>query len=266
MGGVLSACTSQSVTGELSGEMVCPDFQVGMSADILKGSLRFPVQVKILEDDEPRWGRVVLGKRIESEPNTKFVIEDDDETYEVVWAQCVNHFAPKRVDFNDPNAERGSGYQCGDAQEYARAKLEIRAGDVSSRVIGWVAPPDTSCWASMYVREDGTPLPIGSASSSAAPPEPSAAPSAAPSADPSAQPAASASASASAAVVAPPSSAPKAPAPPKVPAPAEPKSPPPKSPAPKQPAPPAPKQPAPPAPAPPPPPAPPPLPPPPLTP
>jgi hypothetical protein len=236
MGGVLSACTSQSVTGELSGEMVCPDFQVGMSADILKGSLRFPVQVKILEDDEPRWGRVVLGKRIESEPNTKFVIEDDDETYEVVWAQCVNHFAPKRVDFNDPNAERGSGYQCGDAQEYARAKLEIRAGDVSSRVIGWVAPPDTSCWASMYVREDGTPLPIGSASSSAAPPEPSAAPSAAPSADRSAQPAASASASASAAVVAPPVVAP-VPAP-KVPAPVEPKSPPPKDPAPKQPAPP----------------------------
>jgi hypothetical protein len=236
MGGVLSACTSQSVTGELSGEMVCPDFQVGMSADILKGSLRFPVQVKILEDDEPRWGRVVLGKRIESEPNTKFVIEDDDETYEVVWAQCVNHFAPKRVDFNDPNAERGSGYQCGDAQEYARAKLEIRAGDVSSRVIGWVAPPDTSCWASMYVREDGTPLPIGSASSSAAPPEPSAAPSAAPSADRSAQPAASASASASAAVVAPPVVAP-VPAP-KVPAPVEPKSPPPKDPAPTQPAPP----------------------------
>jgi len=138
-------CTAQSVTGEIKGEPVCPDFAVGKTVTKMKGSLKQPVQVSILEDEEPRWQRVILGKRNAEDPNSKFVVPDSDETYNLRFAQCSNQFAPRPVDDKRPSDD-GGNYRCGETEVYHEVPLEIREGDASSRVFEWVVPPEPSCW------------------------------------------------------------------------------------------------------------------------
>jgi hypothetical protein len=74
------------------------------------------------------------------------VVEDDDEAYTVRWAQCVNQFAPKRVEEEGRSADQTSSFACGEASTYKEDKLEVRQGDASSRVIHWAAPTDPACW------------------------------------------------------------------------------------------------------------------------
>lgn len=242
--GLVGGCASPSVTGDVQGEPICADFELGSTKTQMKGSLRRPVKVTILEDDEPRWERVMLGKRSAGDPDSKFVVPDTDEEYVVRWAQCENVFAPKRTDEGvDPNAKRGGGYACGEATPYKDVELKIEGGNPASRVIQWQAPPIADCWTSTEL----DPAASASAEVDEEPPDAGAGGAgggkAAGEGGASASPSASASASASA---------------PPEPAPA-PKPPAPKPPAPKPPAP-APPAPAPPAPAPAPPPPPPPAP------
>jgi hypothetical protein len=197
------------------------------------------VKVAILDGSTVRWERVLLGKRLPDDPDSKFVVEDDDETYDVHWAQCANTFAPKRVDLGtEREASSTSGYHCGDATTYNEHKLEIRGGDASSRVLTWVAPPQAACWSADKEAE-----PAGSASASASAdeddPPPDAGASASASASTSASAKASAAAAASAEAPEPPKPTPTPTPTPKKPAPAAPKptsapvapAPPPKAPA-----------------------------------
>lgn len=139
-------CTAQSVTGEINGEPVCVDFAVGKGGAKMKGSLKYPVQVGIIEGDEPRWERVLLGKRTAGDDNSKFVIPDSDETYTVRFAQCSNAFAPRPVDDNTRSTDVRGTYRCGEAKVYKEVPLEIREEDASSRVINWETPPEPACW------------------------------------------------------------------------------------------------------------------------
>ena len=47
-----TGCTAQSVTAPIDGEPVCPDFRLGVTKTLHKGSLRQPVRVQVLEDDD----------------------------------------------------------------------------------------------------------------------------------------------------------------------------------------------------------------------
>jgi hypothetical protein len=154
-----AACTSPSVAGEIKGEPVCADFSLGST--LMKGSLRRPVQVSILEDDDTRWQRVLFGKRSADDKPSVFSVEDDDESYVVRWAQCANEFAPRPVDDQSRGSERGASYTCGEATPYADKPFEVKEGDVASRVIEWAEPPEAECW-----RGDS---PAAPASASAAP-------------------------------------------------------------------------------------------------
>ncbi|RLB49027.1 MAG: hypothetical protein DRI90_24890 [Deltaproteobacteria bacterium] len=185
-------CTSPSVTGVIEGEPVCPDFAVGASGTMMKGSLRMPVQAAILDGSTVRWERLLLGRRLASDGASKFVVEDDDETYKVRWAQCPNVFAPKRIDSGGSrDADLSSTFTCGEAKVYKELELHIKSGEASSRVLEWVVPPEAECWASVAPDQAGS----ASASASAAPADD--APEAA--AEPSASTAATGAASASAA-------------------------------------------------------------------
>ncbi|MEQ9318198.1 MAG: hypothetical protein RIF41_03525 [Polyangiaceae bacterium] len=147
--GLLVGCASPSVTGDVQGEPICADFELGSTKTQMKGALRLPVKATILEDDEPRWERILLGKRSAADVDSKFVVPDTDEDYVVRWAQCENVFAPKRTDEGvDPNAKRGGGYSCGEATPYKDVELKIEGGNPASRVIQWQAPPVPECWAS----------------------------------------------------------------------------------------------------------------------
>jgi hypothetical protein len=251
--GVLSACASPSVVGEVENEPVCADFTLGARQTPMKGAIKKPVKVAIVDDDEMIWSRILLAKRSASDETSKFVVKDSDQNYKVRWSQCENIFAPKRADLDvDPNAKRGGGYACGEVEEYTVVDLAIKQGDPASRVIAWQVPPDPACWQS-------TPVPEASSSADAGGgPPASDGTGGAGGADAGnggggAAASASATSSASAAPVASNEPAPKPPAPkPPAPKPPAPKPPAPKPPAPKPPAPPAPAPPAP-APAPPPP-------------
>lgn len=150
-----SACTSPSVAGDVQGEPVCPDFELGAARTKMKGSLEKPVKISVVEDDEVRWERVLLGKRTPADADPKFVVEDDDETYTIRWAQCPNAFAPKRVDMQMRAEDITSSYACGEAVTYHEQPLEVRQGDPSSRVVSWVAPPEPECWTSSVPEADG---------------------------------------------------------------------------------------------------------------
>jgi len=139
-------CTAQSVTGEINGEPVCVDFAVGKGGAMMKGSLQYPVQVGIIEDDEPRWQRVLLGQRSKDNDKSKFVIPDSNETYTVRFAQCSNAFAPRPVDDDTRSTDVRGTYHCGEAKVYKEVSLEIREEDASSRVINWETPPEPACW------------------------------------------------------------------------------------------------------------------------
>jgi hypothetical protein len=224
LAGSVCACTSTKLAGNIEGEPVCEDFELS-GGNVMKGSLKYPVKVTILEDDDPLWERVVYGKRKADSKGTIFAIADDDEEYVVRFAQCPNQFAPKPVDAVTQTTDRVGSYVCGEPEVYEETKLVIREGDASSRKIQWVTPPQGECWTA-------TPNAATSSSASAEPaPEPPP--------EPEPEPSASASTSASAAASAEEAPEPPDPEPPK---PAAPKPPAPKPPAPK---PPAPKPPAP---------------------
>lgn len=147
--GLVVGCASPSVTGDVQGEPICADFELGSTKTRMKGALRHPVKATIMEDDEARWERILLGKRSGADPDSKFVVPDTDEEYVVRWAQCENVFAPKRTDEGvDPNAKRGGGYACGEATPYKDVELKIEGGNPASRVMQWQAPPISECWTS----------------------------------------------------------------------------------------------------------------------
>lgn len=191
LAGSVVACTATKVTGEVRGEPVCEDFELGGGSK-MKGSLRQPVQITILEDDDPLWERVVFGRRHAEDKPTVFAITDEDEEYTVRWAQCPNAFAPKPIGEALRTTDRAGSYSCGEAKPYKDSKLVIRKGDAESRVIAWEAPPESRCWGT----DDGAPAssasaapePSASASTTAASTTASAAPSTAPSASSAATP------------------------------------------------------------------------------
>ncbi len=162
---VFSACSASRVAAPIEGEPVCANFEVGAAHTKFKGALKFPVKVTVLDGSSVVSERIVLGKRKAEDPPAKLVVEDTDETYTIHWAQCANQFAPRRV-----NQKRGrindnlTQYDCGDAKVYKEHKLEVRAGDVQSRRLKWLAPPNGECLISRV-----PPSASASASASAAP-------------------------------------------------------------------------------------------------
>jgi len=212
---VAGGCTSTKVPGEIRNEPVCPDFELGAAKVKMKGSLRKPVQVSIVEDDDVLWERVLLGRRSPDDPAFPFVVPDDDATYQVRWAQCPNTFAPKKVELDVRVQDLRLDYTCGEAEVYQTVELAIREGDAASRIIEWVAPPEPACWGAEEEAEGGDEDAADEGDD--APPEPSASAAPSPSDAPSASAAPSSSAAPSAAA---PTPAPSAPPPPPAPTPA----------------------------------------------
>lgn len=183
-----TSCTAQKVTAPVEDEPICSDFELGAAQTKHKGGLRKPVRVRILDGSSVESMRVLLGRRTADDQTAKLSIPDDDETYDVEWAQCENERAPRPLKAETKDARELAAYECGEAKVYATTKLEVRAGKSESRVIKFVAPPDAACWSS-----SGPPA----APTTSAAAEPS--PDAGPPAEPTAPAAASASASAPAA-------------------------------------------------------------------
>jgi hypothetical protein len=130
-------------------EPVCEDFEVGASHAKLKGGLRKPVRVRLLEDaddDDAISSRILLGKRTPSDPAPMLSVPDDDDVLVVEWAQCENERAPRPVRTDARDQSEVAAYECGTAKVYAKTELKVVEGDAASRVVRFVAPPEPACW------------------------------------------------------------------------------------------------------------------------
>lgn len=152
--GLVVACTSARVTATLDGEPVCSDFEVGAAKSKLKGALRRPVKVTVLDGKTTVSERIVLGKRSEGDLASVLVVQDENETYTVRFAQCGNDFAPQPIATSvDKDAKRRDDfttYDCGDAAVYKEIQVEVKAGKPETRVISWQTPPETACLGSSH--------------------------------------------------------------------------------------------------------------------
>jgi hypothetical protein len=114
----------------------------------------------VLEDDDVRSERLLLGRRTAQAPTTVVVVKDSDDDYTIRWQQCGNIFAPKRLIAG--KAPKGtSGYDCGVAKTYKEHELNVREGDPSTRRVHYLPPPEPACWTGT-----DAPAPTGQASAS----------------------------------------------------------------------------------------------------
>ncbi|MBM4360703.1 MAG: hypothetical protein FJ096_21560 [Deltaproteobacteria bacterium] len=182
-----AGCTSARVTAKIDGEPVCADFELGATRTKLKGALKRPVKVTVLDGKTVLSERVVLGKRAASDPASVLVVQDESETYTIRFAQCANEFAPQplgaSVDKDTKRRDDHTMYDCGDATVYKELQVEVKSGKPETRVVAWQAPPDAACLgADAAAPLPSAPVPSAPVPSAPVPsaPVPSAPPTAAP--------------------------------------------------------------------------------------
>ena len=153
---LLAGCTSARVTATLEGEPVCVDFELGAAQTKLKGALQYPVKITVLDGKTTVSERIALGKRTAADPASVLVVQDENETYAVKFAQCANAFAPQplsAVSEKDPKRrDDRTNYECGDAKVYKEISVEVRKGQPKTRVIPWKAPPESRCVGASEVK------------------------------------------------------------------------------------------------------------------
>ncbi len=150
LGALVVGCSGPPVPSTITGEPVCPDYSIGLGGTKLRGGLRFPVRVTILDDDDPVTKAIVYGKRAEGDPSPKVALPDKNAEYKVEWAQCANEHATAAVAATKSKSLRGEGstsYDCGEAKPYKTATLVTKKGDPSSHALAFEAPPGMECWA-----------------------------------------------------------------------------------------------------------------------
>ncbi len=142
-----ASCGGRLVPSPVEGEPVCADFVIGATQAKMRGSLRHPVVVTIMEGEKPISRATLLGGRSKDDAGGRVLIPDDDGEYEVRWAQCENERAPRPVT-GGLEAKEAAQYECGSSEVYKTEKLTTKKGDAASRKLTFAAPPRPECWAS----------------------------------------------------------------------------------------------------------------------
>jgi hypothetical protein len=145
----LFGCSGPPVPATISGEPVCADYTIGTGGGKLRGGLRYPVKVTILDDDDPVTKAIIYGKRAEGDPSPKIVLPDKNAEYKVEWAQCGNEHATAAVTAPKAKSLRTDSstiYDCGTAETYKTATLVTKKGDPASHALAYEAPPKPECW------------------------------------------------------------------------------------------------------------------------
>ncbi|WP_437640688.1 hypothetical protein [Sorangium sp. So ce854] len=143
----IAACGGPPSPSPLEGEPICPDFEIGATRAPMRGSLRFPVTLTVLDDGDPITRATITGRRSSESPATRVLLADEDAEYEIQWAQCENQRAPRARTLAHETRDTAE-YACGEAAVYKTDKLVTRKGDAASRTIRFAAPPKPECWES----------------------------------------------------------------------------------------------------------------------
>ncbi|WP_437291281.1 hypothetical protein [Sorangium sp. So ce406] len=142
-----AACGGPPSPSPIEGEPVCADFEIGATRAPMRGSLRFPVTLTVLEGADPITRTTITGRRSSDDPATRILLADDDAEYEIQWAQCENQRAPRARTLARDTKDTAE-YACGNAAVYKTDKLVTRKGDAASRRVHFAAPPKPECWES----------------------------------------------------------------------------------------------------------------------
>jgi hypothetical protein len=119
----------------------------------MRGGLRLPVSVTILDGSEPVMRTTVYGLRTEQDTPTKILLPDGNDEYKVEWGQCENERAPRPA--SDPAGSSKStaaprnappDYECGKANVYKTDTLVTKKGDRASHALTFPPPPKPDCW------------------------------------------------------------------------------------------------------------------------
>ncbi|WP_438030078.1 hypothetical protein [Sorangium sp. So ce233] len=151
-----AACGGPPTPSPIEGEPVCPDFEIGATRAPMRGSLRFPVTLTVLDGDDPITRTTITGRRSSDDPATRILLADDDAEYEIQWAQCENQRAPRARTLSRDTKDTAE-YACGNAAVYKTDKLVTRKGDAASRTVRFAAPPKPECWESELPPADAPP-------------------------------------------------------------------------------------------------------------
>ncbi|MDI3282058.1 hypothetical protein [Polyangium sp. 15x6] len=141
----LVACSNAQVTSTITGEPVCADFTLG-EASKMRGGLRQPVRVTVLDDDDQVAKVMLLGKRAEGDPGARLVLPDANAEYKVEWAQCSNERASVPLRAGKTQERDLTAYECGEAKVYKTDPLVTKKGDRASHALTYQPPPNAACW------------------------------------------------------------------------------------------------------------------------
>ncbi|MRG96029.1 hypothetical protein [Polyangium spumosum] len=142
----LVACSNDQLRSGVTGEPVCPDFTLGGADNKMRGGLRQPVQVRVLDDGDPVVRVLLLGKRVEADPSVRVILPDADAEYTVEWAQCSNERASVPLRAGKTQERDLTAYECGEAKVYKTDPLVTKKGDRASHELTFQPPPNPACW------------------------------------------------------------------------------------------------------------------------
>lgn len=143
----LAGCSGPPVTTPISGEPVCPDYELGATRTKMQGGLRYPVMLTIRDGSTTILKSMILGRRSEQDQPTRILLTDSNDKYDIEWAQCENERAPRPVTGRSEQKE-ASRFECGSAAVYANGMLATKKGDLSTHALAFAAPPKPECWMS----------------------------------------------------------------------------------------------------------------------
>ena len=148
-------CSGPPVPSAISGDPVCPDYSIVAGGTKLRGGLRFPIRVTVLDDDDPVTKVIVFGKHAEGDPSPKLVLPDKNKEYKVEWSVCPNEHATAPVTATKSKSLRGeaTAYDCGETKPYKTTTLTTKKGDPSSHALKFEAPEKIECWADVTANE-----------------------------------------------------------------------------------------------------------------
>ncbi|AKT40034.1 hypothetical protein [Chondromyces crocatus] len=142
-----AACGGPPTASPVEGEPVCADFEFGASRARMRGSLRLPVQVTILDGKDVLNKMILDGRREQETSPSQVLIPDTNGEFEVQWAQCVNEPAPRPVAKTPDQKGDTPAYECGETTPYKTETISVRRGDATTRKLTFATPPKLDCWA-----------------------------------------------------------------------------------------------------------------------
>ncbi|MDI1430281.1 hypothetical protein [Polyangium sorediatum] len=142
----LAACSNVQVTSAVTNEPVCADFTLGGPNNKMRGGLRQPVRITVLDGDDQVARVLLLGKRAEADPGVRLVLPDKDAEYKVEWSQCSNERASVPLRAGKTPERELTTYECGEAKVYKTDPLATKKGDRASHAFTFQPPPNPACW------------------------------------------------------------------------------------------------------------------------